>query len=175
VGTGVDEPGVGATSIQSFVVDLQAAGVYRRTQAERDDELLSWQRTDRAFFAAGACHILAWTCRQLYPAQSIGIAALRAAEKDQVFHVFATWNDWAFDHCGWHPANDLVSVNQDFEGYPLVRVEIATDLAEFCRQHHHRLPHHYYDDPRPRARDYARSIRRGRYERRQQSGSTGPD
>jgi hypothetical protein len=137
-------------------VDPQAAGVYRRTQAERDDEVLSWQRTDRAFFAARACHILAWTCRELYPAQMIGIAGLRAPDEDQVFHVFATWNEWALDHCGRHSTNDLVSVNQDFEGYPLVRVEIATDLAEFCRLHYCRLPHLYYDDPRPRARDYVR-------------------
>jgi hypothetical protein len=55
-------------------MEPQAAGVYRRTQAERDDQLLSWQRGDRAFFAAGACHILAWTCRELYPGRPIGIA-----------------------------------------------------------------------------------------------------
>lgn len=64
-------------------MEPQAAGVYRRTQAERDDQLLSWQRGDRAFFA-------------------------------------------------------------------------ATDLAEFCRRHYHRMPDRYYRDPRPRARDYVR-------------------
>lgn len=62
----------------------------------------------------------------------------------------------AFDHCGWHPANDLVSVNQDFVGYPIVLVEITTDVAEFCREHYHRAPHQYYDDPRPRAVGYVR-------------------
>ncbi|MGD9958878.1 hypothetical protein [Nocardioides sp.] len=133
---------------------LQAASVYRRTQAERDDQLLSWQRTDRAFFAAGGCHILAWTCRELYPAQSIGIAALRAADEDQVFHTFATWRDWAFDHSGWHSEEDLIRVNEDFVGYRLARVEIATNLAEFCLQHDHRMPDQYYDDPQPRARRY---------------------
>lgn len=137
-------------------MDLEAASVYRRTQAERDDQLLSWQRTDRAFFAAGACHILAWTCRALYPSRSIGITAVRAQDEDQVFHAFATWNDWAFDHSGWHSADALVAANQDFVGYPLVRVDITTDLAGFCRQHYHRLPHEYHHDPRPRAREYVR-------------------
>jgi len=80
---------------------------------------------------------LAWTCRELYADEPIGIAALRAADEQRVFHTFATWNDWPFDHCGWHRANDLISVNQDFVGYPLVRVEVTPDLAEFCREHYH--------------------------------------
>jgi len=51
-------------------MELQAAGVYRRTQAEREDQLLSWQRGDRAFFAAGACHILAWRSRPISPSSA---------------------------------------------------------------------------------------------------------
>lgn len=121
-----EQPGVGA-EIQSFVVDLQAASAYRRTQAERDDQLLSWRRADRAFFAAGACHILAWTCRELFPAQPIGIAAVRATDEEQVFHTFATWKDWAFDHCGWHMADDSVRENEDFVGYPIVRLLASAD------------------------------------------------
>jgi hypothetical protein len=74
----------------------------------------------------------------------------------QVFHTFATWQDWAFDHCGWHRADDLVKVNEDFVGQPLVRLQITTDLAEFCHRHYHRMPHQYHRDPWPRARDYVR-------------------
>lgn len=137
-------------------MEPQAAGTYRRTQAERDDQSLSWHRTDRAFFAAGACHILAWTCRELYPAMPIGITALRDPEEDRVFHSVATWDDWAFDHGGWHPTAELVRVNEEFVGHPLARVEITTDLADFCRRHDHRMPHQYHEDPRPRARAYVR-------------------
>lgn len=153
-------------------MELQAASVYRRTQAERDDQQRSWQRPDRAFFAAGACHILAWTCRELYPDEPIGIAAVRAADEQQVFHTFATWNDWAFDHSGWHPAKDVVSVNQDFVGYPLVRVEITADLAEFCREHHHRMPHQYYADPWLRALDYVRRFEPPWFRRTDRRGSS---
>jgi hypothetical protein len=71
-------------------VEPQAAGAYRRTQAQRDDQSVSWHRTDRAFFAAGACHILAWTCRELHPAMPIDITALRDPEEERVFHSLAT-------------------------------------------------------------------------------------
>ncbi|MBE1611454.1 hypothetical protein [Actinopolymorpha pittospori] len=32
---------------------------YRRTPAQRADQRLAWERPDEAFFASGACHILA--------------------------------------------------------------------------------------------------------------------
>lgn len=137
-------------------MDLRAAGAFRRTQAERDDQLLSWRRPDRAFFAAGACHILAWTCRELFPDQPIGVASLRATGGGRIFHTFAVWNAWAFDHCGWQSLEALVEVNEVFDRVPLEPVEIGPDPAGFCREHHHRMPQQYYADPRPRARAYVR-------------------
>jgi hypothetical protein len=38
----------------------EAAITYRRTPQQRADVSLSWARPDRAFFAAGAGHILAY-------------------------------------------------------------------------------------------------------------------
>lgn len=135
---------------------VEAAGVYRRTQVERGDQRLSWMRPDQAFFASGACHVLAWVCRGTYPAQPIGIAAVRPVGEDQASHTFATWKGWTFDHCGWQREDALIAANERFEGYPLERVEITVELADFCHQHHHRMPHQYYADPVPRARDYVR-------------------
>ncbi|MFC0532097.1 hypothetical protein [Phytohabitans kaempferiae] len=132
-----------------------AAGNYRRTPLERADQRVSWMRPDQAFFAAGACHILAWVCRELHPERPIGITGLRLAAEQQVFHVYATWNGWAFDHSGWNPEPQLFKVNQDFEGRPLERVTIASDLAAFCAEHNSRMPNQYWRDPLPRARDYA--------------------
>lgn len=62
------------------------AGLFRRTDAERADQLLSWQRDDQAFFAAGACHILAR--RGVYPDDDVispeyGISDLAVAEEDR--------------------------------------------------------------------------------------------
>jgi hypothetical protein len=135
-------------------VEATAAGKYRRTPLERADQRVAWQRSDQAFFAAGACHILAWVCRESYPDRLIGIIGLRFAGEHQVFHVYATWNDWAFDHSGWSSESQLFTVNQDFEGRPLERVTITADLAAFCAEHHSRTPTQYWRDPLPRARDY---------------------
>lgn len=130
------------------------AGLFRRTPIERADQRVAWERTDQAFFAAGACHLLAWACRDAYAGRPIDIEALRFDGEQQVFHTYATWSGWTFDHSGWNPEPDLVTVNAAFEGRRLERVAITADLAAFCEQHHHRMPHDYWRDPRQRARDY---------------------
>ncbi|WP_349880933.1 hypothetical protein ABIH81_15570 [Micromonospora sp. HUAS YX12] len=135
---------------------VTAAGVFRRTPQERADQRLAWDRADQQFFAAGACHILAWVCRDTYPDRSIGLVGLRFAGQRQVFHVYATWAGWAFDHAGWNPEADLLAANREFERRPLDRIAITDDLATFCREHFSRMPHQYWGDPLPRARDYVK-------------------
>jgi hypothetical protein len=135
-------------------VEATAAGKYRRTPLERADQRVSWERPDQAFFAAGACHILAWVCREAHPKRSVGVTGLRFAAEQQVFHVYATWNDWAFDHSGWNTESQLFMVNQAFEGRPLERVTITATLAAFCEEHRSRMPTQYWRDPLPRAREY---------------------
>ncbi|MEH1166787.1 hypothetical protein V6V47_15520 [Micromonospora sp. CPCC 205539] len=132
----------------------RAAGTFRRTPIERSDQRVAWDRADQAFFAAGACHILAWVCRDSHPERPVELAAVRFAGEREVFHVYAVWDGWAFDHSGWNPEPQLLAVNRDFEGRRLERLEITDSLAEFCARNHHRMPNQYWDDPRPRAREY---------------------
>lgn len=134
-----------------------AAGAFRRTPVERSDQRVSWKRTDQAFFASGACHILAWACRDAFPEQRLTLVSLRFAGAQQSTHAYATWDDWAFDHSGWNDEAELIAANEAFEGHAMERSEITDDLAEFCRLHHHRMPEQYWRDPRPRARDYVAS------------------
>jgi hypothetical protein len=54
---------------------LEAAGTYRRTDLERRDQQVSWERPDKAFFAAGACHVLAWACLEVHADRSLRLAA----------------------------------------------------------------------------------------------------
>jgi hypothetical protein len=131
-----------------------AAGVFRRTPIERADQRVAWERGDQAFFAAGACHILAFTCRDTYPDRPIGITAMIAEGDEHPFHVYATWRDRAFDASGWNPEQELVTVNAAFENRPIERVAVTTGLAEFCAAHLHRGPDRFWRDPLPRARDY---------------------
>ena len=137
-----------------LLVVAQAAGVFRRTPIQRLDQQLSWLRTNQAFFATGACHILAWVCRDAYPDREIMAAAMRLNGDPQVSHVYATWGSWAFDHSGWNVESELVEVNAAFEARPVERLTINTELGDFCREHHHRLPHQYWQDPIERAYNY---------------------
>jgi len=132
----------------------EAAGAFRRTELERSDQRVSWERSDQAFFAAGACHVLAWVCRDTYGEQQIGIEALRCEGELQVFHTYATWDGWTFDHSGWNPEPQLFAINTAFEGVELERVPITVGLAEFCDEHHHRMPHEYWRNPAARARAF---------------------
>jgi hypothetical protein len=131
-----------------------AAGEFRRTPIERSDQRVSWERTDHAFFAAGACHILAWACRDAYPDKAMKLRAMFTAGEEHPVHVFTTCGEWAFDCCGWNPETELLKVNAEFEGRAVVGIEITDSLAEFCERHIHRMPHQYWRDPLPRARDY---------------------
>jgi hypothetical protein len=131
-----------------------AAGVFRRTAIEPADQRVSWQRSDQAFFAAGACHILAWACRECWRDRPIEIAAVRGVGERPLLHVFALWSGWALDHSGWNPEPQLLEVNAHFEGRQLECVKIRGGLATFCQRHDHRMPHQYCRDPRQRARDY---------------------
>jgi hypothetical protein len=135
-------------------MSARAAGVFRRTPIERADQRVSWERADDAFFASGACHILAWVCQDTYPDQSIALAAMFLEGERHPLHVYAWWNGWAFDSSGWNLESHLLKVNSEFEGRPVERIEITADLAEFCETHTHRMPHQYWHDPVPRARDY---------------------
>lgn len=56
---------------------LEAAGTYRRTDLERRDQQVSWERPDKAFFAAGACHVLAWACLEVHADRPLRLAAIR--------------------------------------------------------------------------------------------------
>lgn len=63
---------------------LEAAGTYRRTDLERRDQQVSWERPDKAFFAAGACHVLAWACLEVHADRPLRLAAIRTPGVEQV-------------------------------------------------------------------------------------------
>ncbi|TCC53520.1 hypothetical protein E0H75_07495 [Kribbella capetownensis] len=128
------------------------SGVFRRTPEERADQEVSWNRSDQAFFAAGACHILAWEFVARHPAYRL--AGMWKAGDESPSHVIATDGTWAFDHDGWTREVDVLAETAAFESGRWELRPIPTDLATFCADHWHRMPHQYHQDPRPRARAY---------------------
>jgi len=131
------------------------AATFRRTKAERNDQRLSWQRSDQAFFAAGACHILAWAFVTGRSNSNFQIVALRKVGEKHASHVIASDGVWAFDHDGWTRESDLLAVTAAFEPEkPWESLLITADLGAYRRSHDHRLPEQYAEDPWPRARAY---------------------
>jgi hypothetical protein len=85
---------------------------YKRTEAERTDQLLAWRRNDKAFFAAGACHILAWAILETYPELGFAPIGLRRVGQAHVGHVYVTDGSWAFDHDGWTAESVLLDTTR---------------------------------------------------------------
>jgi hypothetical protein len=125
---------------------------FRRTEAERQDQLLSWKRDDVAFFAAGACHILAFAFMETYPDAGFHPVGLWPCEVTDPSHVYVTDGTWAFDHDGWTLQSELLKVTRaaeplsDFQSRP-----IHMDLDTFCVDHHHRPRQLFAFDPWERA------------------------
>lgn len=72
-----------------------------RTPHERRDQLASWRRSDRAFFASGACHILAYEMLRHLPAMQFYIETIRPRHGIAGTHAYVTDGEWAFDFNGW--------------------------------------------------------------------------
>lgn len=136
----------------------EAPGTLRRTVAQRADPHLAWDRPDAAFFADGACHILAWALLRQHPHKPVRIVALRRQGDRHASHVIASYGAWAFDYAGWTPKEDLVAAIARYEARELEQLHIGHDLAAFCAEHDHRLPEQFAYDPWPRARAFFLTI-----------------
>ncbi|ADB29770.1 hypothetical protein Kfla_0649 [Kribbella flavida DSM 17836] len=136
-----------------------AAGFFRRTDAERRDQELAWNRSDQAFFAAGACHILAWTFLETYPDAGFHLVDLRKVGEKDAFHVVASNGTDAFDHAGWTSLDELVRMSEEFEGVPIETLPVTEDsLHSYCQSHWCRPPEGYWSDPIPRAQAYLKQF-----------------
>ncbi|MFB8003227.1 hypothetical protein [Nocardia sp. NPDC056000] len=126
----------------------------RRTPLERFDQDLAWHRYDQWFFAAGACHILAYVFVEQHH-EGFTVVGLWPGTAADPSHVFATDGTWAFDHSGWTPMAELLEASRaaepdaDYHPHP-----ISMDLDEFCARHWSRSPAEFPRDPRPRACAY---------------------
>jgi hypothetical protein len=133
---------------------------HRRTDAERADQLLSWRRNDKSFFAAGACHILAWvflSCEDR--AASFSPVGLRQVGEEYMNHVYVSDGRWAFDYGGWTREDELLTVTSAAHadatpGAVIEQLTLPKDLEQFCAESNHRLPSQFAFDPVPRARAY---------------------
>ena len=136
--------------------------LFDRTSEERKDMFLSWNRTDQAFFAAGACHILADLFLQLHPDEGYKMIHIKPHEGYTGNHVYASDETWAFDHNGWTKEAELlktteIAYSEKYPGWGYDRVEInptIDSLEAFCKANNSRLPWQYAYLPWERAYKY---------------------
>ena len=131
---------------------------YKRTPEQRKNRLLAWERNDKAFFAAGACHILAFTFFELHPDEGYEIIFIKPPNANGT-HMYVSDGAWAFDFNGWTKEKELLEETKKAErqGNPdwdFERIIIKDDLETFCKKHAHRPPAHFAHLPWERAYKY---------------------
>ncbi|MCU1645871.1 MAG: hypothetical protein JWN03_6146 [Nocardia sp.] len=121
---------------------------------ERANEDLAWGRADQWFFAAGACHILAYAFLEIHPCGFVPFG-LWPSGADNPGHVYASNGIWAFDHSGWTPEPELLVVSRAAEPHTNYHSRpIHMDLDELCAKHWMRARPEFAHDPWHRAHQY---------------------
>lgn len=135
---------------------------FDRTPEERRNKFKFWERPDRAFFAAGACHILADLFVELHMHEGYKMIFIEPAANFPGTHVFASNGAWAFDHNGWTKEAELLAATEaaytkKYPGWKYTKHIIEpglTSLEDFCKANNHRLPWQYAQLPWERAYKY---------------------
>jgi hypothetical protein len=136
---------------------------FRRTPEEKSDPFLSWKRSDQAFFAGGACHILAFLFVHLHPNEGYKIIHTKPIKNYSGNHVYVTDGTWAFDHNGWTLEKELLEVTKkDYtrgkKDWDFERIVIKEDLETFCKKYNSRPPAYYAYLPWERAYNYIKKF-----------------
>ena len=136
---------------------------FQRTSDEKSDLFLSWNRPDKNFFAAGACHILAYLFIQLHPNEGYKINFIKPNENFPGNHLYVSDGTWAFDFNGWTLEKELLeeTMKSYFLNYPewnYEKIEITHSLDDFCKKHNHRMPYEFAYLPWERAYNYIKSF-----------------
>jgi len=121
-----------------------------RTEAQKRDLEWSWKRGDRAFFAAGACHILAHVFLERHPWMFLPSAGFRGG------HIFAANERVAFDYHGFsdreaYETHYWRKIRHFFPGWQgkLIRLDDFM-TPSFFSEFNHRAPDQYFMNPLPR-------------------------
>jgi hypothetical protein len=133
---------------------------FARTDEQKKDMFVSWARDDEPFFAAGACHILAYAFYWLHQDEGYDIIYTRPLGKHPGNHVYIYKDGCAFDFAGWTQEDELLAVmREDYTKNCLdwdIERMVITDMSleEFCQKYNHRPPAYYAHLPWERAYKY---------------------
>ena len=137
----------------------------RRTPGSKRDPIKQWALPDRVFFAAGACHILAYAFLEAYPESGFQPVWIRPIDRYTGNHVVVVRGEVAFDYHGYSTwrvywAHTRRRANQWWPGWDASTVVLCPDALisnERAREYEGlwmKEPEQYLFDPLPRARRY---------------------
>jgi len=131
----------------------------------KQDPVRRWNLSERAFFAHGACHILAHSFLERFPGSGFYLIWIKPGAGYRGNHVFVTNGSVAFDYHGYCNLNRLVShhftkYSRDQADWNAEIIEISGDVSNPDEMRsigmQVRAPAQFLHDARPRARDYLR-------------------
>ncbi len=140
---------------------------FPRTSEEKADRFLSWQRPDKNFFAAGACHILAYLFIEIHSKEKkYKLVYIKPAENYTGNHVYVSDGTWAFDFNGWTLEEELLRITEEeyskaYPGWKFQKHTLEYDLytlEDFCKKNYHRMPYQYAYLPWERAYNYIKQF-----------------
>lgn len=137
---------------------------YERTPEEFKDVFLAWQREDKAFFAAGACHILAHMFLSLHHGEGYELIYIKPKAKRPGNHLYASNGTWAFDFNGWTLEAELLEATKKaystrHKNWDYDRIVITEGLPEYLKHSNHlRGPEYFPQLPWERAYQYIKQF-----------------
>lgn len=137
--------------------------LFERTKLQKHDMFESWKRSDKQFFAGGACHILAFLFATLHQDEGFKVIHQKPKGDYPGHHMFASNGNWAFDYCGWTLEEELKEVNQAAyrQAYPdweVDYVEVSGDFTQYLLKTGHRPPEYFPYLPWERAYSYIKEF-----------------
>jgi len=140
---------------------LEQSQMIFRTAESKNDLVRSWNRPDRPFFAAGACHILAAVFLESYTDSGYTPFLVLPDSGFRGVHIFVSNKTLVFDYHGFVEKDRYLShfrekINRLFPGWRGRIEEISGSPIDvsFCRETGHRLLQQFLHDPRKRAFSY---------------------
>ena len=83
--------------------------MYRLAKGVKQNPVRRWNLPDRAFFAAGACHILAYAFLERYPEAGFAPLWIKPAPGHTGNHIIIVREDRAFDYHGHSDRSALLA------------------------------------------------------------------
>ena len=131
----------------------------------KNDPIRRWHRSDRHFFANGACQVLAFAFLERYPGMGFHARWIKPAAGFTGNHIYVTDGVHAFDYHGLTTEQRLLASSFErgrrfFPGWDATLVDLPTDVLVSEQRSRQieglwlRQPNQFLHDALPRARNF---------------------